>query len=73
LAVDFGIAIEGPTASRGRRLCEDLRFHAPTRSKKSTSGLASLADAAQAFDPMLLVSRDLTGKRFRMTETQMRN
>jgi len=42
-------------------------------SQEALSRLASLADTPQAFDPMLLVSRNLTSKRFLMTETQMRN
>jgi hypothetical protein len=40
---------------------------------KIPSGLTSLAATPQGFDPMLLISRDLTTKRFRMPETQMRN
>ena len=42
-------------------------------SQEIPSGLASFADTPQAFDPMLLVSGNLASKRFRMTETQMRN
>lgn len=42
-------------------------------SQEIPSGLVSLAVTPQAFDPMFLISRDLTSKRFRMTETQMRN